>query len=208
MHRRFLLTFTVLFALGACNHGGNGETVVVEPAQTVLGANVISATVIDLRPYVVNGKESDRLMGTTLGGWGKQTDIKTESGRPLAEDLIDELVNALDRRGVAAAGLPLPKGTPEAAALAAFQIHGTERMIAIQVHVLEVMTIARFTARWHLEAFVYDRSGNILAQSATRGFEPVGGVRRKGNGTEIAMKVILQRLSGMLDEPAISRALN
>jgi hypothetical protein len=208
MHHRFLLALTLLIALSACKQGGNDEFVAVEPAQTVFGENAISVSVIDQRPYVVNGKESDRFIGKTLSPWGKISDIKTESGRPLAVDLTDELVNALDRRGVAAAGLPVPKGTPEAATLAAFQIHGTERMVAVQIYELEIKTISRITARWHLEAFVYDRSGNILARNSTRGFEPLGKIGRKGNDADIAMKEIIRRLSELLDEPDISRALN
>ena len=97
---------------------------------------------------MVDGEESDRFIGKTLSKWGKNTDIKTESGRPLAVELTDELVNALDRRGVAAAGLPLPKGTPEATALAAFQIHGTERMLAVQIYELEINRNWRANLRW------------------------------------------------------------
>jgi len=208
MHHRFLLALTLLFALSACKQGGNNEFVAVEPVQTVLGENAISASVIDQRPYVVNGEESDRFIGTKISRWGKNIDLRTESGQPLAVELTDELVNALDRRGVAAAGLPLPEGTPEAATLAAFQIHGTERMIAVQIYELRVKAVSRVTARWHLEAFVYDRSGNILARRATRGFEPVGRIDRNGNGADIGMREIIRRLSELLDEPVISRALN
>ena len=208
MHHRFLLALTLLVALGACKHSGTDEFVAVEPAQTVLGEHAISASVIDQRPYVVNGEESDRFIGMAVSPWGKNTEIKTESGRPLAVELIDELVDALDRRGIVAAGLPLPKGTPDAAALAAFQIHGTERMVAVQIYELEVKTISRITARWHLEAFVYDRAGNLLARRATRGFEPVRRIGRKGSDADIAMKEIIRRLSELLDEPVISRALN
>lgn len=208
MHHRFLLALTLLVALGACKPGGNAGSVAVEPAQTVLGEYAISASVIDQRPYVVDGEESDRFIGNTLSKWGKISDIKTESGRPLAVELTDELVNALDRRGVAAAGLPLPKGTPEATTLAAFQIHGTERMVAVQIYELRIKAISRVILRWHLEAVVYDRSGNILARRATRGVEPVGRIGLKGNGADIAMREIIRRLSELLDEPVISRALN
>ena len=208
MHHRFLLALTLLIALSACKQGGNDEFVAVEPAQTVLGENTISASVIDQRPYVVNGKESDRFIGTTIGRWGMNTNVHTESGHPIAEELTDELVNALDRRGVAAAGLPLPKGTPEVATLAAFQVHGTERMVVVQVYELRIKAISHVTARWHLEAFVYDRSGNILARRATRGFEPVGRIDPSGNGADIGMREIIRKLSELLDEPVISRALN
>ena len=101
-----------------------------------------------------------------------------------------------------------PEGTPDDAALAAFQVHGTERMIAVQIYEFEIKTISRVTARWHLEAFVYDRSGNILARRATRGFEPVRRIGRQGSDADIAMKEIIRRLSELLDEPVISRALN
>lgn len=207
MHHRFLPALTLLVALGACERGGTDASVAVEPAPAVLGENAVSAAVIDQRPYVVDGKESDRIIGATISGWGKNTDIQTDSGRPLAADLTDELVDALDRRGVAAAGLPLPKGASEAETLAAFAIHGTERMIAVQMYELQVMAISRVSARWHLEALVYDRSGNLLARRATQGFEPVGRIGRKADGADKAMEEIVRRLAQLLDEPVISRAL-
>jgi YD repeat-containing protein len=81
-------------------------------------------------------------------------------------------------------------------------------MVAVQIYELRIKAISRVTARWHLEAFVYDRSGNILARRATQGFEPIGRVGLNDNGTDIAMREIILRLSELLDEPVISRALN
>ncbi|MHA1537681.1 MAG: hypothetical protein ACTSUD_09005 [Alphaproteobacteria bacterium] len=205
MQRRFLLTLTLLAAISACQQGGN---IAVEPAQTALAENSVSASVIDQRPYVVNGNESERLFGMTVSRWGKNTNLVTESGRPLAEDLTTELLDALDQRGFTTVGLKLRKGTSEAAAVAAFQPHATKRLVVVQIYEFQIKAINRVGARWHLEAFVYDRSGNMLARRATRGLESLGKVGRDSNGADIAMTEIIRRLLALLDEPVISGALN
>ncbi len=61
----------------------------------------VSATVIDQRPYVLSGSKSPSFVGLQRGGFGNPFDVKTKSGRGLAEDLTDVLVRALDAQGIA-----------------------------------------------------------------------------------------------------------
>jgi hypothetical protein len=208
MLHRCLPAIAVIMALGACMQNETSKPAAVEPVQTVAGEDAISVSVIDQRPEVVNGKESDKTMGTTRGTWGADKDIRTESGRPLAEDLTADLAGALEQRGIAAYALPLPKGTPEDAALVAFQSHGTERLLALNLYEMEIRSISRVTARWHVEATVYDRGGAALGRRETQGFEPIGRFSLQGNNTDVAMQEIMQRILTLLDEPTISRVLN
>ena len=206
MLHRFLPALTVLFALGACTEA-DYEFAAVDPVLTVSSGRTISASVIDQRPYVVNGKESPRFVGTARGGYNNTIEALTASGRPLAEDLTDAVVRALDRRGIAASALPLPKGTPEEIALTAFRTQGTERLLAVQMYEWQTKADTRVTVRWHMEAIVYDRSGGILARRATQGYQPVGATDVTGDGSEIAIREVTRKLSELLNERVITAAL-
>jgi len=207
MLHRFLPALALLFAFGACQQGFDYEFAAVDPALTVSSGRTISASVIDQRPYVVNGKESPRFVGTERGRYNNTIDVHTASGRPLAEELTDAVVRALERRGIAASALPLPKGTPEDVALTAFRAQGTERLLAVQMHEWRTKAYTRVTSRWHMEAIVYDRSGGILARRATQGYQPVGATDVTGDGSEIAIREVTRKLSELLNERVITAAL-
>jgi len=207
---RFFPVLALLFALGACQQGFDYDFAAVDPALTVSSGRTISASVIDQRPYVVNGEESPRFVGTERGRYNNTVDVRTASGRPLAEELTDAVVRALERRGIAASALLLPEGTPEDVALTAFQAQGTERLLAVQMYEWRTKAYTRVTSRWHMEAIVYDRSGSILARRATQGYQPVGMAdlnSSKGSG-DIAIREVTRKLSELLNEPAITTALN
>jgi hypothetical protein len=207
MLHRFLPVFALLLGLGACSQGGTYDFSAVNPVLTISSGRTVSASVIDQRPYVVNGEESPRFVGSERGQHSNTIEIRTASGRPLAEELTDAVVRALDRRGVAASALPLPKGTPEEALLTAFQAQGTERLLAVQMYEWRTKAHTRVTSRWHMEAIVYDRSGHILARGETQGYQPVGRTGLSGGSGGIASREVTRKLSELLNEPAITAAL-
>lgn len=207
MLQRFLPALTLLLTLGACQ-GGTYDFAAVEPVLTVSSARTVSAAVIDQRPYVVNGEKSPRFAGTGRGRMGETVNINTASGRPLAEELSDAVVRALGRQGIAASALPLPKGAPEDAVLTAFRAQGAERLLAIRMHEWQSNANTRVTVRWDLEATVYDRSGGILARRATRGSQLIGTTDLRGDSGRIAVREVSRKLSDLLNEPAITAALN
>ncbi len=204
----FLPAFALLLGLGACLQGGTYNYAAVDPALTVSSRHTVSASVIDQRPYVVNGEESPQFVGTARGKMGNTVDVSTESGRPLAEELTDAVVRALGALGVDASALPLPKGAPEEALLTAFQAQGTERLLVVQMYEWQTKAYTRVTARWQMEAIVYDRSGNALARRASQGTEPIGTTNLRGDSSAIAVREISQKLSDLLNDPAIAAALN
>jgi hypothetical protein len=207
MLHRFLPVFALLLGLGACSQGGTYDFSAVNPVLTISSGRTVSASVIDQRPYVVNGEESPRFVGSERGQHSNTIEIRTASDRPLAEELTDAVVRALDRRGVAVSALPLPKGTPEEMALTAFRTQGTERLLAVQMYEWQTKADTRVTVRWHMEAIVYDRSGGILARRATQGYQPVGATGVTSDGSEIAIREVTRKLSELLNEPAITAAL-
>lgn len=205
--KRFLPPLALLLTLGACLGGTTYEFAAVEPVLTVSSERTVSASVIDQRPYVVNGEKSPRFAGTARGRMGETVNISTASGRPLAEELTDAVVRALGRQGIAVSALPLPKGTPEEAVLGAFQAQGTDRLLVVRMHEWQTKAYTRVTSRWDLEAIVYDRSGGILARRATRGSQQLGTTNLRGDSSRIAVGQVSRKLSDLLNEPAITTAL-
>ncbi len=206
--KRFLPPLALLLTLGACLHGGGTyEFAAVDLTLTVSSGRTVSASVIDHRPYVVNGKESSSFVGTTQGKAGGTADIRTGSGRPLAEELTDAVVRALDRRGIAASAMPLPKGSPEEAILTAFRTQGTERLLVVRMFEWKTKALTRVILRWHLEAIVRDRAGNVLARRATQGTESVGVTNLRRDSADIAIREVSQKLSQLLNDPVIAGAL-
>ncbi len=208
MFHRFLPALALLLTLGACLHGeGTYEFAAVDLTLTVSSRYTVAASVIDQRPYVVNGKESPRFVGTARGNYSNTADIETESGRAFAEELTDAVVRGLGQRGIASSPLPLPKGSHDEALLTAFQVQGSERLLAIQMYEWKTKAYTRVTSRWAFEAVVYDRSGTILARQGSQGFEQIGTTNLQGDSSAIAIREVSQKLSDLLNHPAITTAL-
>jgi hypothetical protein len=207
MLRRNLPALTLLLTLGACGGGATYDFAAVNPALTVSSGRTVSVSVIDQRPYVVNGEKPPRFAGTATGRTRETVDVSTASGRPLAEELTDAVVRALGRQSISASALPLPKGVPEEEALTAFRAQGAERLLAVRMYEWQTNAITRVTAHWDMEATVYDRSGGILARRATRGTRPIGTTDLRGDSSRIAIGELSRKLSDLLNKPAITTAL-
>jgi len=206
--KRLLPPLALLLALGGCLQGGGTyEFATVDLTLTVSSGRTVSTSVIDHRSYVINGKKSPRFVGTSQGRAGGSADIRTGSGRPLAEDLTDAVVRALDRRGIAVSAMPLPKGSSEEAGLTAFRTQGTERLLVVRMLDWKTIALSRVTLSWNLEALVYDSAGNVLARQATRGIETVGVTSLGRDSADIAIREMSQKLSQLLNDPVITGAL-
>lgn len=214
MSNRFLAVAVVLIALGACRApSGTYEIAPVSPSVTVSTSQSVATSVIDRRPYVLNGDESDEFLGTERGNWGGEKPIKTASGRPVADELNDAVAGALRNQGIQA-GPILPveikgtgKGFDRSEALAGFQTQPSERLLLVEVEDWRTDIYTRITLSWRLRATVFDRAGQILATSTSQGKEPVSRTSVSGEYADIAVTELSQRLSWLLNERQITDAL-
>ncbi|HSF96737.1 MAG TPA: hypothetical protein VLA52_17045 [Thermohalobaculum sp.] len=216
MIHRFLPALAASLLLAACQTTpqigplGGGSRYDVEAIQVALRLDSdqrVSVTVIDDRPYVVSGKESEQFLGTEQGAWAQTKDIKTKSGNGLAEDLTGAIVNALADTGIAATASPMRRGTPAEDSLAAFQAQGTDRLLEVRIQDWRVDSYTRVYLQWRLQAAVYDRSGAMLGRSSTSGKAPVGGTTASEDGNAITGRELSQKLTNLLNEPRITDAL-
>ncbi|HUS55637.1 MAG TPA: hypothetical protein VMY41_16735 [Thermohalobaculum sp.] len=207
MKHRILPALAMLFALGACLPGGTYELSPVFLPLTATTQQTVVAAVIDRRPYVLDGDESPSFLGTERANWGGEKKIKTSSGRSLAEDLSDAVVEALRNRGVAASTPQSIKGADTTDMLAAFQAQGADRLLIVEIEDWRTDVYTRVKLSWRLEAIVYDRAGNALAHSSSQGANPIASTNLKADYSVIAVEELSKQLSNLLNERVITQAL-
>jgi hypothetical protein len=213
---RILPAFAILLVLAACKSTGTLDPFDKGSRQDITAARVtlatpitrpVSVAVTDERPYVLEGGESRRFLGTERGSWGAPVAVTTESGQSLAEDLTAVVTEALRRAGAAAAPLALPDKADAAEAKAAFAGQSTDRLLLIQVADWRADAYTRLNLQWRFDASVYDHSGKLLGHSAVSGKEPLGGTTLHDNGEAIVVHELSRRLSDLLQDPGVVDAL-
>ncbi len=220
MLQRLLPVLGFVAALGACDAGGTIDAALegtfsgaydyaaLAPPISVSPDRSVAVAVIDQRPYVVNGEESDRFAGTMYGRFRDTVDVKTASGRPLADVVAEAVARTLGRQGAETAAVPVDRGATMAEALGALRGTGAERLIVIRMEEWRTDTAVRMEARWNLEAAVHDRAGELLGRRLTRGAEALGATRIADEDVgPLAVADLGRRLARLLDDPAIADAL-
>lgn len=187
--------------------GGTQDYANVSLALAVPTGPGVAVTVIDDRPYVLSGDESPSFVGTMVGRYRNTVGVATASGRPLAEELTQAVVRGLEAEGAAATGVTLAEGTAEPEALSALAAAGAERLLVVRLRDWRSDAQVRVTARWDLEARVYDRAGGLLGQRTARGAETIGTVGFEGESGELVVGTLSRRLADLLNYPAVSAAL-
>ena len=193
--------------IGPLGGGSRHDIAAVQVALSLSSQQRVTVSVIDDRPEVVSGGKSDQFVGTERGQWAQTNDIKTLSGRGLADDLTDVVVKALASSGVGAVALPQRRGTPAAESVAAFQTQGTDRLLEVRVLGWRTDSYTRVHLEWRIEAAVYDRSGAMLGRSSSSGKAPVGTTVSAEDGNAITIRELSRKLTNVLNEPRITDAL-
>ena len=207
MTHRILPALALLSALGACVPGGTYELAPVSLSLTAISQQTVVAVVTDQRPYVLSGEQPGKFLGTERGEWGGEKKITTESGRDLADDLNDAVVQALVNRGIAASALNPVADAAATDTLTAFRVQGADRLLVVEIQDWRTDINTRVKLSWRLEAIVYDRSGTILARTGSQGVSPVARTKLTSKYATVATDELSSKLSTLLNERVITEAL-
>lgn len=174
----------LLISLTACAVGNRYDYTTAVGALPVSGQGAVAVSVVDARPYVVSGEKTPDFVGLQRGGFGNPFDVRTGSGRPLADEMRDGIANALQKQGytTAATGAAAPR--------------------RLELRVLEWKTdvMARMKVLYDLRLSVFDGQGQLLAQSKSQGEDVLGGGLEKSNAVNAAKSFELHLTELMRDE--------
>lgn len=88
-----------VFALSGCVVGQKIEMDYTASPSAVTEPNSVSVSVVDARPYVVNGDKDPSFIGKYRAGFGNPWDVSTENNVPLAKLLAADLEEAVRSLG-------------------------------------------------------------------------------------------------------------
>jgi hypothetical protein len=94
-----LVMVLVIFSMIGCGPRGIKYTVTVNDLKCS-SIRSVAVAVLDERPYVLNKQKAPSYVGLMRGGYGNPFDLWTESGAPLAEDMLSTVADSLKARGI------------------------------------------------------------------------------------------------------------
>lgn len=202
----------IVLALGACKStpidmSGSYDLSALQFDVTLRSQRAVAVAVVEARPYVQGGEESDTFLGTERGRWGGEKAMGTASDKPLAEELTDAISRALNWRGVHLVALPPEVLQDEAATRAAFAASGAERLLILRLQDWRTDIYTRVQLRWRVEAAVIDPAGNEMAFRLTQGVTPLGKTGLEAEYSEMVVQALSEKLSALINYPTIADAL-
>ena len=186
----FLLFATLLLALGGCAVGNRYDYGSAISGLPVSGKGELALSVVDARPYVLSGDKGPDFVGLQRGGFGNPFDVRTGSGRPLADEMRDAIAKALQQQGFTVVG-----GTAAA-----------PRKLELRVLEWKTDVMVKMKTIYDLQLSVFDASGALLAQSKTKGEDVGTGGFESGNATNAARTFEL-RFTELVRDEAVRNAL-
>lgn len=205
--RIFVVSFLLLGGLGGCAVGNHQQYNGVVPALQVSGQKSVAVAVADNRPYVVNGDKDPDFVGLQRGGFGNPFDVRTDSRKPLATDITDNIVAALKQRGLVAEPVTVKPGTPVAAVVTAAA--GKDRVLVLELLEWKSDTYTNTALVYNVTANVCDAAGKPLAMVTKQGDDDLGGnlMDPPGHAKDAVPPAVKAILESLLNAPEIVAAL-
>jgi hypothetical protein len=185
-----LCAVAAILVLGGCAVGNRYDYASSIYSLPISGTGNLALDVVDARPYVLSGEKKPDFIGLQRGGFGNPFDVRTASGRPMAEEMRDAIAKALQRQGYTVVG-------PKDAA---------SRRIELRIAEWKTDAMVHFQLHWDLTLNVYDDHGTLLAKSSSSGTDQQGAGFASQNSKSAASYFELKFTQLMRDD-AVRHAL-
>jgi hypothetical protein len=205
--RHFVLLAVAFRLLAGCYAYNTGD---VTPRLDVSGSGAIVAITHDQRPYVVSGGTDPNLIGLLRAPMGIPYPVRTQSRRPLADEISEMICTALTEKGFQCTPMELaPNAAPDALSKKLNQDHANTPALLLILHEWKSDTHTDTAVAYDMTLRVLDSVGVQVAETHIKGRDVLGGTF--WNSARFARKAVpqaLQRnLETLLGDPAITKAL-
>lgn len=199
---RLFVVVLAAYALSACAVGNTYDYRKTAPELSASAARSLMIGVLDQRPYVLSNNKSPSFVGLQRGGYGNPWNVNTVSGGPLVDDLATMVASAYKAKST-----PLPVRTRAEKALDMLKAGNTDRVMLISVFEWKTDVFVNVTLHYHLNAKVYDASGQMLAENSVKGLDNLGPVVLPSEVGPLASQAAKRKFEQLLKTPAIQQAL-
>jgi len=210
--RTLWLASVVTLICAGCAVGQKYNLRVAQPELPVAGSGEVAVAVLDQRSHLLNGKDP-AIAGIMRGGWGNPFYVTTASGKPLAEDMLDVLVRALERKGYSVTPVGVAANADTAPALGALRGLNKEKalLLAFERWSPDLGAGGRVGLQHRLVLSVLDRQGRIAATAVEEGHDDIGTIKGMSRVTErfeeYAVAAFKDKIEALFSRPEIVGAM-
>ncbi|NDV25394.1 hypothetical protein [Desulfovibrio sp. JC010] len=209
MKRLLLICILSLLTLTGCAVGNKYDLATAVPEVTHSSDQEVALGVQDVREYIVDGDKTQDFIGLQRGGFGNPFDVSTQSGKPLADDILNVLAAGLEKQGYKVNKAEISPLTTTERAVEKLTADHKKRALLVSILNWKSDTMYSVAMHYDFRATVYDESGKKVAATTLKGEDELGGSMM--NPPAHAMKVVPQALQEQLERiinaPVISDAL-
>ncbi|WP_320173044.1 hypothetical protein [Maridesulfovibrio sp.] len=209
MKKLFLICILSLLTLTGCAVGNKYDLANAVPEVSHSSNKEVALGVQDQREYVTNGDKTENFIGLQRGGFGNPFDVTTQSGKPLAEDILNALAAGMEKQGYKISKVTISPLTKTETAVSKLSAEKKSRSMLVSILNWKSDTMTNVDMHYDIKATVYNESGMRIAETALHGSDNLGG--NFMNPPKHAMKVVPEALEEQLgrivNSPAISDAL-
>jgi len=198
---------TMMVLVAGCAVGNKYSYSESDLAIPVSGSGTIGLSVVDRRPYVLDGDKPAAFIGLQRGGFGNPFDVTTVSGKPLAEEVQTALSAGLKKRGYAVTEL-YPRSGSESDIVAAIRAGGLPDNVVLVMREWKTDAVMRLGLNHDLLLEVRDSDGNVLASSASQGQgESLGSAGMQDANAQLARRAFASKIEALFRDESVRSVL-
>ena len=203
--RRNLAVLLAAAALGGCAFGRTYSYGNANLNLPITSSSSVAVAVQDARPYVLSGNKPERFVGLMRGGFGNPFDVNTQSGGPIAVEMRDAVVKALQNKGIQATPVTVAPSDPQSRARRLVADSKAGKGILVTLKEWKSDTMMATSLYYDVSLAVLDASGNTLAENAIKGSDNLGSLGLSPNAGIAA--TFVKKFEILFDDPKVLAAL-
>ena len=175
---------------------------------TASGTKTVGTATHDQRPYVLSGDKSPDVVGLMRGGYGNPFNVKTESGRPLADDITETVVASLTKKGFKAVPVIVLAKDSIDSVMEKLKANNGENLILLTLNEWKSDAYMNASLYYDVNLKIFDRTGNVLAESDIKGTDNLGGSFNIVKYSKIVVpQTFKKKIEELLNNPDVVKAL-
>lgn len=203
---RFVVVLSFLLMIAGCAVGNRYDYRESNISLPLNGSGDLSSGVIDMRSYVMSGEKSPEFIGLQRGGFGNPFEVKTSSGKPLADDFNNALSQALLKAGYNVRQLYF--SSPDSSVVTSvISENGSEKNVVLYVTEWKTDVMMNMRLIFDLVLKVYDKKGELLAKNQLEGDEKISGAGFESQNSKTAAAAFETKIGRLFNNPEILDAL-
>ncbi len=173
------------------------------------GTIAIAVATHDQREYVLSQWKNPDFVGLQRGGYGNPFNVRTASGKPLAEDMTQSVVNSLAKKGFRAIPVLVAPADKRQSVIDKLKAAGGERLLVFTLTEWKSDTAMNTALIYDIKAEVLDREGKTMAEKEIKRKDNLGGSfwNSAGYAKKAVPKAFREKIEKLLNNTEIEVAL-